>query len=83
MFSLTVQGIERDQVAGEAELAEQRLGGRDLVGLIIDVAVRQHQRGVGGEDAEHLRGGAVAELVEAAAQRFAIDRQADRPRRPW
>ena len=34
MFSLTVQGIERDQVAGEAELAEQRLGGRDLVGLI-------------------------------------------------
>jgi len=81
MFSLTVQGIERDQVAGEAELAEQRLGGRDLVGLIIDVAVRQHQRGVGGEDAEHLRGGAVAELVEAAAQRFAIDRQADRPRR--
>ena len=42
--------------------------------------MRQHQRGVGGEDAEHLRGGAVAELVEAAAQRLAIDRQAGRTR---
>jgi len=71
-----MQGIERDQVASEAELAEQRLGGRDLVGLFVNVAVRQHQRGVGGEDTEHLRGGAVAELVEAAAQRLAIDRQA-------
>jgi hypothetical protein len=28
-----MQGIERDQVAREAELAEQRLSGRDLVGL--------------------------------------------------
>jgi len=26
-----MQGVERDQVAGEAELAEQRLGSRDLV----------------------------------------------------
>src|SRR3954471_17584513 len=75
MFSLAMQGIERDQVASEAELGEQRLGGRDLVGLFVNVAVRQHQRGVGGEDAEHLRGGAVAELVEAAAPRLALDRR--------
>ena len=75
-----MQGIERDQVANEAELTKQRLGGRDLVGLVVNVAVRQDQRGVGGEDAEHLRGGAVAELVEAAAQRLAIDRQAGRTR---
>jgi len=71
-----MQGIERDQVAGEAELAEQRLGGRDLVGLFVNVIVRQHQRGVGGEDAEHLRSGTIAELVEAAAQRLAINGQA-------
>src|SRR5215218_2044668 len=80
MSSLAMQGIERDQVTGEAELGEQRLGGRDLVRLVVNVAVRQHQRGVGGEDAEHWRGGAVAELVEAAAQRLAIDRQAGRTR---
>ena len=66
---LTVQGIERDQMACEAKLGEQRLGGGDLVRLLGDVAVRQHQRGVGGEDAEQLRGGAVAELIEAAAER--------------
>jgi hypothetical protein len=76
MSSLAMQGIERDQVASETELAEQRLGGRDLVGLFVNVAVRQHQRGAGGKDAEHLRGGAVAELVEAAAQRLAIARLA-------
>src|SRR3954469_11336545 len=76
MSSLAMQGTKCDQMTSEAELAEQRLGGRDLVGLFVNVAVRQHQRGVGGKDAEHLRGGAVAELVEAAAQRLAIDRQA-------
>jgi hypothetical protein len=64
------------RMAGQAELGEQRLSGRDLVRLLVDVAVRQHQRGVGGEDAEQLGGGAVAELVEAAAQRLAVDRQA-------
>jgi hypothetical protein len=31
MSSLAMQGIERDQMTGEAELAEQRLGGRNLV----------------------------------------------------
>src|SRR3954470_18051998 len=80
MSSLAMQGIERDQAASEPELTEQRLSGRDLVGLFANVAVRQHQRGAGGEDAEHLCGGAVAELVEAAAQRLAIDRQAGRAR---
>src|SRR3954470_14246851 len=81
MSSLAMQGIERDQAASEPELTEQRLSGRDLVGLFVDIAVRPHQRGVGGEDAEHLCGGAVAELVEAAAQRLAIERQAGRARR--
>ena len=73
-----MQGIEHDQMPSEAEFGEQRLGLRDLVRLLVDVAMRQHQRGVGGEDAEHLRGGAVAELVKASAQRLAFDRQAGR-----
>ncbi len=63
-------------MAGQAELGEQCLGGRDPVRFLGDVAVRQRPRGVGGEHAEQLRGGAVAELVEAAAQRLAVDRQA-------
>jgi len=35
--------------------------------------MREHQGGVGGERAQHLGGGAVVELVEAAAQRLAIE----------
>jgi len=33
----------------------------------------KHERGVGGERAERLGGGPIAELVEAAAQRLAIE----------
>jgi hypothetical protein len=76
MCALTLQGIEREQPAGQAEFGEQRLGGRNLVGLLVDIAVRQHQRGIGGEHAEQLCSGAVAEPVEAAAQGLAVDRQA-------
>jgi len=38
--------------------------------------VGEQQRGVGGERAQHLRRGTVTELVEAAAQRLAIQRDA-------
>ena len=68
-----MQGIERDQPASQAEFGEQRLGGRDLVGFLVDLAV--HQRSVGGEHAEQVRGGSVTERVEAAAQGLAVDRQ--------
>ncbi len=74
-----MQGIERDQPASQAELGEQRLGGLDLVGFLVDLAVRQHQRGVGGEHAEQVRGGSVTERVEAAAQDLAVGRQATPP----
>ncbi len=43
--------------------------------------MRKHERGVGGERAQHLRRGAVVELVKAAAQRFAIESDAAVPRR--
>lgn len=65
MFALAVQGIERDQAAGQAEFGEQRLGGRDLIRLLVDIAVRQHQGGIGGENAEQLCGGTIMEPVEA------------------
>jgi hypothetical protein len=70
---LTVQRIERDEMAGDAELSEQGLHGRDLVGFVGNVDMGKHKGGVGGECAEHLGGGAVIEVVEAAAQRLAIE----------
>jgi hypothetical protein len=60
-------------MAGDAELSEQGLHGRDLVGFVGNVDMGKHKSGVGGECAEHLGGGAVIEVVEAAAQRLAIE----------
>ena len=44
--------------------ASKGLRRRDLVGLLGDVDVGEHQRGVGGERAQHLSGGAVVEPVK-------------------
>ena len=79
---MTVQGVERDDGAGsEAEFGEQGLRGRDFVGSLGNVDMGEHERGVGGERAQHLGSGAVAELVKAAAQCFAVQGDAARPRR--
>ena len=70
---LAVQCIKRDDGAGgKAEFGQQGLCGRDLVGFLGDVDVGKHQRGVGGERAQHLGGSTVVELVETAAQRLAV-----------
>jgi hypothetical protein len=70
-----VQRIERDDGAGgDAEFGEQRLGCRNFVGLFVDVDMGEYQRGVGGEGTQQLGGGAVMEVVKAAAQRFAVQR---------
>jgi len=74
---LTVQRIERDDgVGGDAEFGEQCLGCRNFVGLLVDVDMGEHQRGVGGKRAQQLGGGAVMKVVEAAAQRLAVQRDA-------
>lgn len=63
-----MQGIKSDEVSGEGEFDEQGLRGRDLVGFLVDVQMCEHEGGFGSERAEDLRGGAVVEIVEAAAQ---------------
>src|SRR3954452_3456747 len=74
---LTVQGIERDETAaGQAKLGQKRLGSRDFVGLLSDIDMGEHERGVGREGAQHLGRGALAEVVEAAAQCLAVERDA-------
>jgi len=75
MFFLAVQCIEGDDGAGRhAEFGKQRLRRRDFVGLLGDPDMREHERGVGGERAQHLGGDAVMEVVEAAAERLAVER---------
>ena len=77
-----MQRVERDDGArGEAEFGQQRLRRRDLVGLLGNVHVGEHQRGVGGERAQHLHRSTIVELVKAAAQRLAVQGNAALPRR--
>src|SRR4051795_10268726 len=69
-----MHGVDGDQGAGQAEPAEQSLDGRNLVGFVVAIEVRQHQLRVGREGAENVRGAAVEKVVEAAPQRLAVDR---------
>jgi len=66
---------------GDTEFGQQRLCRRDLVGLAVDRDMSEHEGGIGGKCAQHLHGGLVMEIVEAAAQRLAIEGDAARPRR--
>ena len=43
-----VQGVGGEQGAPHAEVLDQRLGGRDLVGRAADLPVRQDQGGLAG-----------------------------------
>jgi hypothetical protein len=70
---LAVQGVGGEQDAPQAQLADQRLGRRDLVAP-GDLLVGQDERVLAGEGAEHLGGGPVVEVVEAAPQRLAVQR---------
>ncbi len=73
--SLTVQRVKRDDGGGRhAEFGQQRLRRRNLVRLLGYVDMGEHERGIGCERAEQLRGGTIIESVEAAAERFSVER---------
>ena len=76
---LAVQGVGREQDAVQAQLLDQRLGRRDLVAL-GDLLMGQDERRLAGERAEHLGGGLIVQVVEAAPQRLAVQRDDPPPR---
>jgi hypothetical protein len=61
-------------MARQVEFLQQLLHGGDFVGLFVDLDVRQHQRRVDGERAEHLFCHDVVEVIETALERLAIER---------
>ena len=77
---LAVQGVGGEQDAPQAQPLDQRLRRRDLVAP-GDLLVGEDERRLAGEGAEHLGGGPVVEMVEAAAQRLAVQRHDPQPRR--
>jgi hypothetical protein len=79
-----VQGVGGEQGAAHAELLDQGPRRRDLLGRGTDLPVGQDQGGLAGERAEHVRGGRVVQVVEAAPEGLAVqgdDGRRARPRR--
>src|SRR3982751_6760419 len=71
---LTVKRIERDDMAGDVEFTQEFLGSRDLVRLVIDLDMSQHEGGIDGKGAENLGGLSIIEVVEAVAEGLAVQR---------
>jgi hypothetical protein len=70
--------IARDDMARYVEFFQQFLHGRNFVGFLVDVDMRQHQRRVDGERAEHLFCLGVVEAIETTFERLAIKRDNSR-----
>ena len=60
----------------DVEFVEQPLRGGDLVGFLLDIDVGQDQTGPGVECVQQLGRFAIAEIIEAAPQRLAVERDA-------
>ena len=69
-----MQRIGGEEHAGEAEFRDQLRHGENLAGRRRDLLVRQDQRSVAGKRAQHVGGRLILQVVEAAAQRLAIQR---------
>jgi hypothetical protein len=69
-----MQRIEGDGAVGDLEFAEQLLRGGDLVGLLVDVDMRQDHAGFGVERVQQSGCIAVGEIVEASPEHLAIKR---------
>ncbi len=66
--------IGREQHPLQAQLADQHLPSRDLVGCGGDLAMRKGQCGVCGEGAQHVGGGLIVQVVETVPQSLPIQR---------
>src|SRR5208283_5160094 len=74
MFFLAVQSVKGDDAVRDVEFANQPLRGGDLVGLFLDIDVGQDHARFGIECVQQLGRLAVAEIVETAPQRLAVER---------
>src|SRR5687768_6657459 len=70
---LTVQGVDREDDAAEAQVLDHRLHRLDLRGHLRHLLVGKDQRRAGGEGAEHVGRRTIVQPIEAAPQRLAIE----------
>ena len=75
---LGVHGIESEQASRQAKGCDHLLSCGYFVAFLRDRQVSEDDLVVAGERAQQMRCLAIVEGVEAAAQRLAVDRHADR-----
>ena len=75
---LGVHGIEGEQASGQTKGCDHLLGCRYFVAFLRDRQVTENNLAVAGERAQQMGCLAVVEGVEAATERLAVDRHADR-----
>jgi hypothetical protein len=71
---LPVQRVGGEQHAVHGQVVDQGLHCWNLVGRPGYFLMGKDQRGLSGKGAEDMRGGAIVQMVEAAAQRLAVER---------
>ena len=75
-----MHGVERDNAVGDLQFAEQLLGCGNLIGLCLDVDMRQDQAGFDVESVQNLGRLTIIEIVEASPECLPIERDGS-PRR--
>lgn len=70
---LAVQGIKGKNAVRQAQLREERLGRRNLIGLFCNLLVRQNDARLGPEGTQHLNRLLILEMVKTAPQDLAIE----------
>jgi len=74
--------IAGDDMTCHIEFFQKLLHGWDFVGLFVNLDMRQHQRRVDGECAEHLFRLGVVEAIKTAFERLAVERDNSRAEIP-
>lgn len=70
---LAMQGVGGNETAVEIQQGQQSRDGGDLVGLLVDLALRQHQTVAFGEDADYMHRRPRGRGIEGVAQLLAVD----------
>src|SRR3990172_8701694 len=70
---LTMLGIQREDPPAQSQRFDQLLGGRDLVGLLLDRDMPEDELLGMGNRAQYLRRPRVGHGIKAALERLAID----------
>src|SRR3954462_11191850 len=63
----------RSKTVNQPQRGQQGLNGGDFVGLVANFQMSEHQRRGAVQGTDQMDGGPILELVEAAAQRLAVE----------